>query len=62
MRTVLVANKTGELFGIQHDVGIFTLPGGRRYVIAAFTGELESDMEGIFTIQKISRAVYDALK
>lgn len=60
--TVLVANKTGELFGIQHDVGIFTLPGGRRYVIAAFTGELESDVEGIFTIQKISRAVYDALK
>lgn len=60
--TVLVANKTGELFGIQHDVGIFTLPGGRRYVIAAFTGELEDDAQGIFTIEKISRAVYDALK
>ena len=60
--TVLVANKTGELFGIQHDVGIFTLPSGKRYVIAAFSGELESDIQGVSTIQKISRAVYDALK
>lgn len=60
--TVLVANKTGELVGIQHDVGIFTLPDGRRYVIAILSGELENDAQGISTIQQISRAVYDALK
>ena len=60
--TVLVANKTGELVGIQHDVGIFTLPDGRRYVIAAFTGELEDDAQGILTIAKVSQAVYNALK
>lgn len=60
--SVLVANKTGELIGIQHDVGIFTLPGGRRYVIAMFTGDLASDAAGIQTIAKLSRIVYDALK
>ena len=60
--TVLAANKTGELVGIQHDVGIFTLPDGRRYVIAILSGELENDAQGISTIQQISRAVYDALK
>ena len=40
---VLVANKTGDLVGIQHDVGIFELPDGRRYLIAMFTGDLEND-------------------
>ncbi len=58
---VLAANKTGELVGIQHDVGIFTLPDGRRYVIAVFTGDLKDDAQGVLTIQKLSRAVYDAL-
>lgn len=60
--SVLVANKTGELVGIQHDVGIFTLPGGRRYVIAMFTGNLKSDLQAIELIGKVSRAVYDSLK
>lgn len=60
--TVLVANKTGDLFHIQHDVGIFTLPDGRRYVIAIFTGDLAEDAQGIETIAKISRAVYLAMK
>ena len=60
--TVLVANKTGDLFGIQHDVGIFTLPDGRRYVISMFTGDLADDEEGIETVAQLSRLVYDALK
>lgn len=60
--SLLVANKTGDLFGIQHDVGIFTLPDGRRYVISMFTGDLEHDAEGIQTISQVSRLVYDALK
>ena len=60
--SVLVANKTGELMGLQHDVGIFTLPGGRRYVIAMFTGDLADDTEGIQTIGKLSRIVYEAMK
>lgn len=60
--TLLVANKTGDLSGIQHDVGIFTLPDGRRYVISMFTGELEDDAEGIQTIAQVSKLVYEALK
>ncbi|MEG1932099.1 MAG: serine hydrolase [Pygmaiobacter sp.] len=60
--TVMVANKTGDLTGVQHDVGIFTLPDGRRYVIAAFSAELASDGEGVLTIARISQAVYQALQ
>lgn len=43
---VLVANKTGDLVGIQHDVGIFELPDGPRYLIAMFTGDLEERQRG----------------
>lgn len=60
--TVLVANKTGDLFGIQHDVGIFTLPDDSKYVISVFTGHLEKDCDGINAIAEISKAVYDAFK
>ena len=59
---MLVANKTGDLVGIQHDVGIFQLPDGRRYIISMFTGDLASDLEGITTISKVSKAVYEALR
>lgn len=60
--SVLVANKTGDLFGIQHDVGIFTLPDGRRFIIAMFTSELVNDNDGISTIAKVAKVVYEALK
>ena len=60
--TVLVANKTGDLFGIQHDVGIFTLPDRRRYVISMFTGDLADDAEGIQAVAQVSKLVYEALK
>lgn len=59
---VLVANKTGDLVGIQHDVGIFELPGNRRYIISMFTGDLESDHAGISAISKVALAVYEALR
>ena len=59
---VRVANKTGDLVGIQHDVGIFDLPNGDRYVIAMFTKDLESDLDGITAIGKVSLAVYNAFK
>lgn len=60
--TVLVANKTGELARIQHDVGLFTLPDGRRYVVSVFTSDLEDDSQGIAAIGELSRVVYEALK
>lgn len=59
---VLVANKTGDLVGIQHDVGILELPDHRRYIISMFTGDLVNDQEGISAIGKVSLAVYNALR
>lgn len=56
---VLVANKTGDLWKVQHDVGIFILPKGERYVISVFSQKLAEDHEGIETISKISKTVYE---
>jgi beta-lactamase class A len=58
---VYVANKTGDLDRIQHDVGVFTLPDGRRYVIAMLTSNLNANREGIAAIAEVSWAVYWAL-
>lgn len=60
--TLLVANKTGDLTHIQHDIGIFTLPGNRRYVISVFSGDLSTDAAGIEAIAKLSELVYLAMK
>lgn len=56
---VLVANKTGDLWKVQHDVGIFILPKGERYVISVFSQKLAEDYEGVETISKISKAAYE---
>lgn len=58
---VLVANKTGDLWKVQHDVGIFILPKGERYVISVFSQKLAEDHEGIETISKISKTVYECM-
>ena len=58
---VSVANKTGELSMTQHDIGVFQLASGRRYVIAMLTANLKSDYDGITAIAHVSRIVYDAL-
>ncbi len=60
--TVLIGNKTGDLDDIQHDVGIFTLPDGRRYIIAMFTGDLKNTSDGIHAIAEVSRVVFDAMR
>ena len=59
---VYVAHKTGELPGVQHDVGIFTLPDRRRYVVAMLTAGLSEDRAGIEAIGKVSLAVYRAMQ
>lgn len=60
--TVLVSNKTGDLTGIQHDIGIFRLPDNRKYIIAAFTKNLKQDSDGVILIGKISQLIYESLK
>lgn len=57
--TVIVAHKTGELWKIQHDVGIFMLPGGHKYILALYTSNLSSNNEGSRMIAKVSKVVYD---
>lgn len=57
--TVVVAHKSGELDRIQHDVGIFYLPNGRKYILAVFTSDLNTDLAGISMIAKLSKVIYD---
>lgn len=59
--TVMVANKTGDLDRVQHDIGIFILPGNNYYVLAMFTSNLSTDSEGIRAIGEVSKAVYEEM-
>lgn len=59
--TVMVANKTGDLDRVQHDIGIFILPGNNYYVLTMFTSNLSKDSEGIRAIGEVSKAVYEEM-
>lgn len=59
--TVMVANKTGDLDRVQHDIGIFILPGNNYYVLAMFTSNLSTDSEGIRAIGQVSKVVYEEM-
>lgn len=54
---VILANKTGELDGINHDIGIFYLR-DLAYLIGVFTTDGKDDTVGKKTIGKISESVY----
>jgi len=58
---VSIANKTGELAMTQHDMGVFQLPSGKKYVIAMLTANLKSEYDGITAITNVSKVIYDAL-
>jgi len=55
---VKIANKTGELSGINHDIGIFYLE-NINYLIGIFTTKGKDDLVGKRTIGRISKLVYD---
>lgn len=59
-KNVLVAHKTGSITGVQHDSGIVYLPDGRKYVLVVLSKNLKSAQEGIQTIAKISKLIYDS--
>lgn len=59
--TVMVANKTGDLDRVQHDIGIFILPGNNYYVLTMFTSDLSADSEGIRAIAEVSKVVYEEM-
>ncbi|NMA87485.1 MAG: serine hydrolase [Tissierellia bacterium] len=54
---VALANKTGELDGINHDIGIFYLR-NLDYLIGVFTTDGKDDISGKKTIGRISETVY----
>ncbi|WP_313756936.1 serine hydrolase [Tissierella sp.] len=55
---VKIANKTGELSGLNHDIGIFYLE-NINYLIGIFTTNGKDDLTGKRTIGRISKLVYD---
>ncbi len=57
---VTIAHKTGELSGLNHDIGIFYLQ-NIHYLIGVFTTNGKDDLVGKRTIGKISKLVYDNL-
>lgn len=59
---MLVANKTGELCHVQHDMGVFTLSNGRQYVIVMLTSHLKNDFDGVQAIAKVSKSIFQALE
>ena len=55
-----VAHKTGTLGGVANDVGIITLPDGRRFAIAVYTkSSTTSEADRERAIAEISRSLYD---
>lgn len=58
---VLVANKTGSMAGSYHDIGIFELPGHRRYVIAMLTNGFARAADATTAMNRVSLAVYNGL-
>ena len=59
---VLVANKTGSLVGMNHDVGIFELPGHRRYVMAVYTKGFKEEAQAVMLIARLSETVYKGMR
>lgn len=56
----VIAHKTGELDGIEHDSGI--IHGQTPYILTIMTGNLPNEEQGRQTIAELSRIVYDALQ
>lgn len=57
---VTIAHKTGELSGLNHDIGIFQLE-NIHYLIGIFTRNGKDDLEGKRSIGRISKLVYNYL-
>lgn len=55
---IKVIHKTGELSHLRHDAGIVFLP-EHPYIIVILTKDLEFEDEGIETLAKISKDVYE---
>ncbi|TYS68693.1 serine hydrolase [Sutcliffiella horikoshii] len=61
LNTVQVANKTGELPGVEHDCGIVTF-GEKSLIMAVLVDNLIENPSGKRAIQKIGRIIEEYLK
>ena len=57
-----VIHKTGELPRVRHDAGIVDLGNGRAYIIVLMSKDLQYEDEGVETLAKISKDVYEYFK
>ncbi|WP_226674550.1 serine hydrolase [Rossellomorea aquimaris] len=60
LEMVFVANKTGELPGVEHDCGILRY-GNKHAYIAVLIDKLEDNESGKGTIAKVGKLIYDFL-
>lgn len=60
LEDLTIAHKTGELKGLNHDIGIFYLE-NNHYLIGIFTTDGKDDLQGKRTIGRISKIVYEGL-
>ena len=56
---VEIAHKTGSLARVSNDAGVLYTPAG-PCIVAVFTRDLGSDLDGAAAIGQVGRAVYDA--
>lgn len=57
---IKIAHKTGELKGLNHDIGIFST-NNKDYLLGVFTTDGENDYDGKETIGKIGKIIFDYL-
>jgi len=55
---IVIAHKTGELEGLNHDIGIFYL-GDIEYMLGVFVTDANNNLEAKRIIGEISKLVYD---
>lgn len=58
----ILAHKTGELPGHEHDGGIFFYGGKKPVVAVVMTGGLEGRSEGVDFCARVGRIIYEAFK
>ncbi len=56
---VPVANKTGEITGMEHDAAIIYPPGNKPYILIVLARGVRSSEEGEKLIARLSRLVYE---
>lgn len=60
-KDIRLAHKTGDLPGVEHDAGILFIE-ARQILIVVLTKNLEDNLKGVQSLQRIGRQIYDYYK